>query len=136
MIRTYSELIRMSDYMDRFNYLKLHGNVGEETFGWDRYLNQSFYSSTEWRKFRRDIILRDQGNDMACKDFPINGIIVIHHLNPISIEDIKDFNPDIMNPEYVVCVADITHKAIHYGDAELLPKGLIKRRPGDTCPWK
>lgn len=121
---------------ERFEYLKLGSKIGVETFGFDRWLNQEFYNSWEWRKFRRDIIVRDNGNEMGLEDYPINGLIVVHHLNPITEKDIVDGNPDVMNPNYVVCVSDLTHKAIHYGDAKLLPSPLIIRKPNDTIPWR
>lgn len=135
-IRRYSELARISDYKERFEYLKLDGSVGEETFGFDRYLNQAFYTSDEWKKLRRDIIIRDDGNDMGHPDYPIKKYIVIHHLNPITPEQIENRDPAILDPEYLVCVSDRTHKAIHYGNYDLLPKPPVERKPNDTCPWR
>lgn len=135
--KRYSELIALPSFEERFEYLRLHGAVGIETFGWDRYLNQSLYQSTEWRRFRRDIIVRDNGCDLAHPDHTIFGNrIIIHHLNPITIEDIASHDPLIFDPDNVVCVSHITHEAIHYGDKDLLPKDPIIRRPNDTCPWK
>lgn len=137
MTRTYSTLIRFDNFYDRFDYLRLGGRVGSESFGFDRYLNQKFYTSDEWRKFRRDIIIRDNGCDLADPDFEIpNGVgIVIHHINPIEPSDILDRNMKVLlNPENVVCVSPNTHEAIHYGDQSLLPR-LVERTPGDTKLW-
>lgn len=138
MKKTYTELISIEDYMDRFEYLKLCGKIGVETFGSDRYLNQLFYSSPEWRAFRRNIIARDKGRDMAVDGFDILGrMIVVHHLNPITAEDVIRRSDCLFNPENVVIVSELTHKAIHYGDASLLPciKPII-RAPNDMCPWR
>ena len=135
-IRTYSELISLPTFEERFRYLNLHGMVGEETFGNDRYLNQLFYTSDEWRNIRRDVIIRDNGCDLGMWDREIQGLITVHHLNPITIEDILNRSEFLLNPEYLVCVSDITHKAIHYGDESLLITTPIERRPNDTCPWR
>lgn len=135
MKRTYSELISLSNFYDRFDYIKLNGQVGSESFGFDRYLNQKFYSSKEWRKFRREIIIRDNGCDLADPDFKIFDMIIIHHMNPIDSSDILNRNLSaLLNPETVVCVSLNTHEAIHYGDQSLLPK-LVERYPGDTKLW-
>lgn len=136
IIRTYSELIQLKTFEERFEYLKLDGIVGRETFGFDRYLNQIFYTSIEWKKFRRDIILRDNGCDLAIPGLDIVGKIFIHHLNPIIKEDILNRTEYLMNPEFVVCSSKLTHDAIHYGDSDLLPKGPIERKRNDTCPWR
>lgn len=136
IIRTYSELIRLKTFEERFEYLKLDGTVGESTFGFDRYLNQMFYTSIEWRNFRRDIILRDNGCDLAIPGLDIVGKIFIHHLNPLTKEDILNRTEYLMNPEFVVCASKLTHDAIHYGDSNLLPKGPIERKRNDTCPWR
>ena len=136
IIRTYSELIQLKTFEERFEYLKLDGIVGRETFGFDRYLNQIFYTSIEWKKFRRDIILRDNGCDLAIPGLDIVGKIFIHHLNPITKEDILNRTEYLMNPEFVVCSSKLTHDAIHYGDSNLLPKGPIERKRNDTCPWR
>lgn len=136
IIRTYSELIQLKTFEERFEYLKLDGIVGRETFGFDRYLNQMFYTSIEWKKFRRDIILRDNGCDLAIPGLDIVGKIFIHHLNPITKEDILNRTEYLMNPEFVVCSSKLTHDAIHYGDSDLLPKGPIERKRNDTCPWR
>lgn len=136
MIRTYTEMTSFNSFMDRFRYLKLSGIIGEDTFGFDRYLNQAFYKSQEWRRFRNQIILRDNGCDLACDGFEIGGMIIIHHLNPISKDDILQHSDFLMNPEYAVCVSFNTHNAIHYGDESLLVSEPVIRRPNDTCPWK
>lgn len=136
IIRTYSELIQLKTFEERFEYLKLDGIVGRETFGFDRYLNQMFYTSIEWKKFRRDIILRDNGCDLAIPGLDIVGKIFIHHLNPITKEDILNRTEYLMNPEFVICSSKLTHDAIHYGDSDLLPKGPIERKRNDTCPWR
>lgn len=136
IIRTYSELIQLKTFEERFEYLKLDGIVGRETFGFDRYLNQMFYTSIEWKKFRRDIILRDNGCDLAIPGLDIVGKIFIHHLNPITKEDILNRTEYLMNPEFVICSSKLTHDAIHYGDSDLLPKGPVERKRNDTCPWR
>ena len=135
--KTYSELIQLPTFKERFEYLKLNGMVGEETFGFDRYLNQAFYNSLEWKRFRRDIIVRDNGCDLGIDDREIGGMIIIHHLNPISMDDIIKKNVEVLlNPENVICVSTLTHQAIHYGDESLLNTTPIDRRKNDTCPWK
>ena len=137
IIKTYSELIRLSTFEDRFNYLKIGQGVGEETFGFERYLNQVFYTSPEWRKFRRDIIIRDNGCDLGISDREIGKFITIHHINEIAIDDIRDKNLEsLLNPENVICASSLTHKAIHYGDEKLLVKAPIERSKNDTCPWR
>lgn len=136
IIKTYSELILLPTFEERFRYLKLDGRVGEETFGLDRYLNQLFYTSPEWRRIRRDVIVRDNGCDLGIWDREIQGLITVHHLNPISVEDILNRTEILLNPEYLICVSDLTHKAIHYGDESLLITAPIERRPNDTCPWR
>lgn len=136
IIRTYSELIQLKTFEERFEYLKLDGIVGRETFGFDRYLNQMFYTSIEWKKFRRDIILRDNGCDLAIPGLDIVGKIFIHHLNPITKEDILNQTEYLMNPEFVICSSKLTHDAIHYGDSDLLPKGPVERKRNDTCLWR
>ena len=135
MERRYSELIKLSSFEDRFNYLKLDGQVGKETFGWDRYLNQTFYRSPEWRRIRDQVIVRDLGCDLAHKDHSIAGKIYIHHMNPIGSKHILDRDDYLLNPEFLVCVSQLTHNAIHYGDENLLPKGIVERVPGDTKLW-
>lgn len=136
IVLTYSELISFPTLISRFNYLKLSGSVGAETFGYDRYLNQQLYKSYEWKHFRDEIILRDNGCDLALEPYDIKGRIYIHHLNPLEPKDIIDRNPIIFDPENVVCVSFTTHQAIHYGDDSLLPSDPIIRRPGDQIPWR
>lgn len=136
MIRTYSELIQLGSFEDRLNYLKLNGDVGDETFGFDRYLNQKFYKSAEWKQIRDKVILRDMGCDLACRDFPIGGTIIVHHMNPMSIEDLRS-NPGILlDPEFLVCVSLETHNIIHYGDGNNNNyKTMVERKPNDTKLW-
>lgn len=134
--KTYSELLSLSSFIDRYQYLKIGGKVGEATFGRDRYLNQILYTSNEWRCFRRDIIVRDNGCDLACEGYDIRGKILIHHINPITIDDVNKRSSKIFDPENVICVSLITHNAIHYGDESLLIQAPIERRKNDTCPWR
>lgn len=136
MIRTYSGLIRHSTIEDRFEYLRLDGRVGVDTFGLDRYLNQKLYSSLKWKQARDVVIARDLGGDMGLHDYPIHHQITIHHMNPLLVQDVETDDPKIYNPEFLVCVSPNVHKAIHYGDISLLPKPLVVRRKNDTCPWK
>lgn len=136
MIKTYSELIELQTYIERFNYLKLGGRVGIETFGYDRYLNQILYQSSEWKRFRRDIILRDNGCDLGTEGYEIYGKILVHHINPITVEDVVNRKPIIFDPENVISCSLNTHNAIHYGDEELLVTGPVTRSKNDTCPWK
>ena len=135
-MKTYSELSKLKTFKERFEYLKLDGLIGEETFGWDRYLNQVFYKSPEWRSTRDKIIVRDNGRDLGVEGYDIFGKIIIHHMNPMSLGDIANRNPDIFNPEYLICVSHETHNAIHYGDANQLSLGPIERTVNDTCPWR
>lgn len=138
MLRSYSELIRIPTFEGRFDYLKCDNSVGEDTFGGYRYLNQGFYTSKEWLQFRNSIIARDLGCDMAFPGEEIQGMIVIHHINPIIPEHIIHANPMIFDPENVVCLADFTHKMIHYGSKDdwLRTITYVTRTPNDTCPWK
>lgn len=136
IIKTYSELISLKTFEERYKYLKLNGIVGEETFGFDRYLNQVFYTSKEWRRLRRDIILRDAACDLGILDREIQGKVLIHHINPITKNDILSRSEFLLNPEYLITTSEITHKAIHYGDESLLLKNPIERFKNDTCPWK
>lgn len=133
--RTYSELIALNSLEERFEYLKLSGRVGSNTFGFDRYLNQTFYHSTEWKRIRRKVILRDEGCDMGLDDYPINGLIIIHHMNPITPEQLIEMDLAVLNPEFLICVSIATHKAIHYSDKNLLPSPVIERTPRDTILW-
>lgn len=135
MIRTYSELISLPTYEQRFNYLKLDGKVGEETFAKDRWLNQKFYHSQEWRSLRNKIIVRDLGCDMAVEGFQIYERPLIHHMNPITQDDVLQHSDYLINPEYLITVAYNTHQAIHYGNADLLMESPIERKAGDTKLW-
>lgn len=134
--RTYQELIKIDKFEDRFKYLSLSGLVGENTFGGHRYLNQIIYQTEEWKSTRREVILRDNGCDLAHEDFQINGSVYVHHLNPITIDDILNQRPCIFDLNNLVCCSFRTHNAIHYGSDDLLPKGLINRTRGDTCLWR
>lgn len=135
-IRTYSELIQISTFEERFEYLKLMGQVGNETFGFDRYLNQQFYRSKEWKDLRNHIFVRDNGCDLGVEGRDIYGKFLIHHMNPISIEDITDLTEYLLNPEFLITVTSNTHNAIHYGDKSLLTTEPIVRSKNDTCPWR
>lgn len=135
-IRSYSELCQLRTFEERFDYLKLDGVVGEDTFGFDRYLNQQFYRSSEWKRIRDQVILRDNGCDLGVDGYEINGRALIHHMNPISIEDIRTMSDFLTNPEYLICVTHRTHNAIHYGDENLIITAPIERTQNDTCPWR
>lgn len=135
-IRTYSELILLPTFEERFKYLQLNGRVGDDTFGFDRYINQNFYRSAEWKRIRDQIIIRDNGCDLALEGYEIYGRILIHHMNPITVKDVELSTEYLMNPEYLICVTHNTHNAIHYGDEKLLMKGPVVRTKNDTCPWK
>jgi hypothetical protein len=136
MTKTYTELSKLSSFKDRFNYLRLDGTVGEETFGFDRYTNQIFYKSREWADVRRQVIIRDNGCDLGCDGYEIHGKILIHHMNPISLNDIRYRTDLLLNPEYLISTVLQTHNAIHYGDESLLPELPVERTLNDTCPWK
>ena len=137
MIRTYSELISIPTFEDRYEYVKLSGEVGVETFGSSRYLNQTFYRSPEWKRARNYVIARDEGYDLAMPDRMIGGRILIHHLNPISEDDVIQHRSNIVDPENLICVSNNTHQAIHYGDDSLLVLSKpIERRQNDTIPWR
>lgn len=135
-IKTYSELIELPTFKERYRYLRLIGRVGKDTFGFDRYLNQNFYRSIEWKRVRDQVIVRDNGCDLGIEDRPITGKILIHHMNPITDKDILNLTDTLLNPEYLICVSHITHNAIHYGDENLLITEPIVRTKYDTCPWK
>ena len=135
-IKTYSELILLPTFEERFKYLQLNGRVGDDTFGFDRYINQKFYRSAEWKRIRDYIIIRDNGCDLAVDGYEIHGRILIHHINPITISDIKFSTGYLMNPDYLICVTHNTHNAIHYGDEKQIITGPIVRTKNDTCPWK
>lgn len=135
-IKTYSELILLPTFEERFRYLQLNSSVGKETFGFDRYLNQNFYRSAEWKRVRDKVIIRDNGCDLGIEDRLIYGNVLIHHMNPINDKDIYNLTDILLNPEYLICVSHNTHNAIHYGNEELLVKAPIVRTKNDTCPWK
>lgn len=134
-IKTYSELRRLATIEERFRYLTLRGNVGESTFGFERYINQAFYRSTEWRSIRRDVIVRDNGCDLGVDGYDIHDRVIIHHMNPMTVDDVRHGNSDILNPEYLITTSHQTHNAIHYGDESLLPREFVERKPGDTKLW-
>lgn len=134
-ILTYQDMLQYDTLEERFQYLKVGARVGEETFGNERYLNQKFYQSKEWRSLRYAVIARDEANDLAVPDLPIHGKIYVHHLNPLTIEEIKHGGQGLMDMNNLVCVSHMTHNAIHYGDKSLLPKPMVERKPGDTLLW-
>lgn len=136
MIRTYSELITFPTFEDRYRYLRIEGKVGEDTFGFDRWLNQSFYKDPEWRAIRDKIIIRDNGCDLGIPGREIYSRIIVHHMNPITKDDILSRSAFLLNPEYLICTVKNTHDAIHYGDEGLLIKAPIERTKNDTCPWR
>ena len=136
IIRTYSELIPLPTFEERYRYLKLNGRVGEDTFGFDRYLNQIFYTSNEWRDVRDFVIVRDGGCDLGMPDREIFGKILVHHMNPIRQEDILRRSKWLLDPEYLICTIKNTHDAIHYGDESLLILAPTERKKNDTCPWR
>ena len=135
-IRTYSELITIPTFEERFEYLQLKGSVGKDTFGYDRYLNQVLYRSPEWKRLRNQIIIRDGGCDLACDGYDIYDKVLIHHLNPITVEDVLARSRKVFDPDNLVCISHSTHNAIHYGDVALLVTGPIIRTKNDTCPWR
>lgn len=136
MIRTYSELITFDSFEERFNYLKLDGVVGKETFGFDRYINQLFYRSKEWKDIRNHVIVRDGACDLGISDREIHERIIIHHINPITIKDIEKRSKYLLDPEYLISTVSNTHRAIHYSDTNILQIKPIERFKNDTCPWK
>lgn len=136
MCRCYSDLILLTTFKERYDYLRLGGTVGKETFGYDRYLNQILYTSVEWRNFRRQIIIRDNGCDLGCDGFELFSRIFVHHINPITAEDVINRSPIVFDPENVITTSHNTHQAIHYGDETLLPLLTVERSRYDTCPWK
>lgn len=135
-IKSYSAVILLPTLEERFEYLKLKGTVGAETFGYDRYLNQILYHDPEWRRIRNDVIIRDNGCDLGVEGYEIHGRILVHHINPITIEDVKLRHYCVFDLDNLICTSHDTHNAIHYGDANLLPKNPIERKPNDTCPWR
>lgn len=136
IIRSYSELKTFKTFEERFEYLRLDGKIGQDTFGFDRVFNQMFYRSREWKQVRNEVIVRDNGCDLGVEGYEIRGKILIHHMNPITIDDIRENSDFLMNPEYLITTVLLTHNAIHYGDESLLIKAPIERRKNDTCPWK
>jgi hypothetical protein len=135
--KSYSELIQLTSFEDRFKYLEIGGHIGIDSFGFNRYLNQNFYHSPEWLQVRDKVIIRDQGMDLGVDGYPINGRIVIHHINPITIEDVIDRNPDIFNLDYLICCSHQTHNALHYGNEDYLSRfQVVERKPNDTVPWR
>ena len=135
-IRSYLELVSIPDYYERYNYLKIGGGPFETTFGSHRYLNQLLYQSKEWKKVRRDVIIRDLGCDLGCPDHPIYGKILVHHIEPITIDDIRHNNPCVFDMNNLICVSHKTHNAIHFGDESQLIHDYVPRKKDDTCPWK
>ena len=137
LIRTYTKMIQIPTFIERYRYLKLGGKVGEETFGFDRYINQMFYKSEEWKRIRNYVITRDNGCDLGIPDRKIvDSVILVHHMNPITKEDIINKNEILLDPEYLITTIKPTHDAIHYGDESLLAEDLVIRSKNDTCPWK
>lgn len=135
--RYFSELVKMNSFDERFKYLKIGGHIGIESFGFNRYLNQNLYHSPEWLEVRDKVIIRDQGMDLGVDGYSIGSRIVIHHINPITIEDVIDRNPDIFNPEFLICCSHATHNALHYGDDGYLSRfSYVERKPNDTIPWR
>ena len=135
-IRRYSELVSLSTFEERFEYLRLDGSVGVETFGFDRYLNQVLYQSPEWRRIRNKVIQRDLGYDLGVEGYDIHGKIIVHHMNPISVDMALNRDPCVFNPEFLISVSHNTHNAIHFGDSNKLPKEPITRSKNDTCLWR
>jgi len=136
MNKSYEELVKLKTFKERYRYLKLNGRVGEETFGCDRYLNQVFYRSKEWKDFRNKIIIRDNGCDLGIDGMEIHNKLLIHHINPITKRDILERSSLLMDENNVICVSHNTHEAIHYGDESLLIEEYVPRRPNDTIPWR
>ena len=135
-IRTYSELIAFPTFEERFKYLQLNGQVGESTFGFDRYMNQVFYRSQKWKSIRDFVIIRDCGCDLGVEGYDIHGKIIIHHMNPLSMRDIETESDFLLNPDFLICTTHNTHNAIHYGDENLLVTAPVERTKNDTCPWR
>lgn len=134
-MKSYSEMLKYDTFFDRFEYLKLNGGVGTETFGHDRYLNQSFYRSAQWKHVRNFVIARDLGCDLGISDRPINGRLLIHHINPLTLQDIRHASSNLLDPENLITTTHQTHNAIHYGSSSLLVPEYVPRQPGDTKPW-
>jgi len=135
MIRSYTELARLRTFKERYDYLRLRGEVGRDTFGFDRYINQQFYTSREWRRARQQTIARDLGCDLGIEGYEIHDKVIIHHMNAMTADDINEGSPDIIDPEFLITVTLRTHNAIHFGDERLLPTPYVPRRRGDTRLW-
>lgn len=133
--RNYTELSQIEDFTERFRYLRVTSNVGVETFGFERWLNQAFYTSTQWKQVRQKVIARDLGCDLGIKGHEIHYRVIIHHMNPMSVQDVTHSDPTILDPEYLITTSHRTHNAIHFGDENLLVQPLVRRRPGDTKLW-
>lgn len=136
MIRCYNDLIQLKTFEERFRYLKINGKVGEETFGLDRYINQQLYKSQRWRSTRSKIIIRDDGCDLGIDGRQLDDYIVVHHMNPIALEDIEEERDIVFDSNYLICCSTRTHRAIHFGDENLLIRDPVIRRPNDTCLWR
>lgn len=136
LLKSYRNLILLPTILDRFEYLRIKANVGDSTFGFDRFINQDFYQSREWRQVRMKVIARDEGCDLGVPEYPIGGKVIIHHINPITAEDIENASDLLFDMDNLICVSESTHNAIHFGDETLLPAEPIIRTPGDTCPWR
>lgn len=136
MLRSYSELRRLKTFEERYQYLRIGGLVGESTFGFERFLNQQMYTSQKWKLARNKVILRDNGCDLGIEGYDIMDRIIIHHMNPLTREQFHEPDESMFDPEFLICVSNLTHLAIHYGDASLLERGPAVRRPNDMCPWK
>lgn len=136
LLKSYRNLILLPTILDRFEYLRIKSNVGDSTFGFDRFINQDFYQSREWRQVRMKVIARDEGCDLGVPEYPIGGKVIIHHINPITAEDIENASDLLFDMDNLICVSESTHNAIHFGDETLLPAEPIIRMPGDTCPWR
>lgn len=135
MIRRYSQLRRYETFDERFRYLRLMGSIGKDTFGFDRHVNQAFYRSLEWKQIRDFVIVRDDGCDLGVPGYEIHGSLLVHHMNPMTLDDIRHGNPNILDPDFLITTTHRTHNAIHYGDESLLPKVVVERTPGDTTLW-
>lgn len=136
MTKSYSELSKLKTFQERFDYLKTTKPIGESIFGYERFMNQMLYTGSKWKRARRKVIIRDEGNDLGAPDCPIFGPITVHHINPITIEQLEEDDPMLYDEENLISVSDLTHKALHYSDSSILPKPMVERKPGDTCPWK
>ena len=136
MTRTYLELSKLKTLEERYEYLRIGGSVGEETFGFDRWLNQLLYHDKAWKDVRDEVIIRDNGCDLGLEGYEIGGAVYVHHMNPVTLDDVLHHFEDLLNPEYLICTSKRTHDAIHYGSKDLLPKDPVVRSKNDTCPWR